>query len=251
MKPDAPGSRCVLSPLVILWAMTLTAQLLGLAYGVAQSGGSVASVILPSALVLSLVTLPLAWSGLVLGQRTGLGAPLLMDLLDKVPGAGSRFIKSALLACILGLLLGAAMVGLKLALQPYSPPEMPVLGFRGPVGGLLVSIAAAVGEEVWFRLGLMTLLVWGISRLLGQADPHPAMMWSIIILTAVAFGMAHLPQLASFDAATPFSIWGTILGNCAVGSLYGWCYWRHGLLAAMVAHFSVDLVIHVLPAFFR
>nr|WP_321511502.1 CPBP family intramembrane glutamic endopeptidase [uncultured Hyphomonas sp.] len=251
MQQDSPPSRPILKPLIILWALTLAAQLAGLAHGVAQAGHSVAPVILPSAVVLSLVTLPLAWLGLVLGQRTGLGAPLLTDLLDNVPGTGSRLFRRALLACLLGLLLGAAMVGLKLALLPYSPPEMPALGFRGPVGGLLVSIAAAVGEEVWFRLGLMTLLVWAASRLLRQDRPNPLLIWGIILLTAVAFGMAHLPQLASFDAATPFSMWGTILGNCAVGSLYGWLYWRHGLLAAMVGHFSVDVVIHVLPAFFR
>ena len=238
-------------PLVILWALTLTAQLLGLAYGVAQAGRSVAPVILPSAMVLSLVTLPLASLGLFLGPRTGLGAPLLMDLLDNAPGAGARLLKSALVACLLGLMFGAAMVGLRLVLLPYLPPDMPVLGFRGALGGLLVSVAAAIGEEVWFRLGLMTLLVWGVSRLLRQATPHPAVIWGIIVLTAVAFGMSHLPQLASFDAATPFSVWGTILGNCLVGSLYGWLYWRRGLLAAMVGHFSVDLVIHVLPALFR
>jgi membrane protease YdiL (CAAX protease family) len=33
-----------------------------------------------------------------------------------------------------------------------------------------------------------------------------------------------------------------------VGLLYGWCYWKRSLIAAMVAHFSVDVVIHVLPA---
>jgi membrane protease YdiL (CAAX protease family) len=34
----------------------------------------------------------------------------------------------------------------------------------------------------------------------------------------------------------------------SVGVLYGWCYWRRGLLAAMVAHFSADIVLHALPA---
>jgi len=251
MKPDSAKSGSILPPLIILWALTVTTQLLGLAYGVVQSGRSVAPVILPSVLALSLVTLPLAWLGLFLGPRTGLGAPLLMDLLDKTPGAWSRLLKSALLACLLGLLFGAAMVGLRFGLLHHLPPDMPALGFRGPTGSLLVSVAAAIGEEVWFRLGLMTLLVWGGSRLLRQTIPHPSVVWSIIILTAAAFGMAHLPQLASFDAATQFSVWGTILGNCAVGTLYGWLYWRHGLLAAMAGHFSVDLVIHVLPAFFR
>jgi hypothetical protein len=32
--------------------------------------------------------------------------------------------------------------------------------------------------------------------------------------------------------------------------IFGWLYWRRGLLAAMLAHFSTDLVIHVIPALF-
>jgi hypothetical protein len=29
--------------------------------------------------------------------------------------------------------------------------------------------------------------------------------------------------------------------------VFGWMYWRHGLIAAMVAHASADVVLHVLP----
>ena len=28
---------------------------------------------------------------------------------------------------------------------------------------------------------------------------------------------------------------------------FGWLYWRRGILLAMVAHFSADIVLHVLP----
>jgi membrane protease YdiL (CAAX protease family) len=30
------------------------------------------------------------------------------------------------------------------------------------------------------------------------------------------------------------------------GIVFGWFYWRHGLLSAMASHFSADLVIHVI-----
>jgi membrane protease YdiL (CAAX protease family) len=55
----------------------------------------------------------------------------------------------------------------------------------------------------------------------------------------------------SYGAASPFAIGGTIVGNSVVGVLYGWSYWRRSLVAAMVAHFAVDVVLHVLPAFVR
>jgi membrane protease YdiL (CAAX protease family) len=34
--------------------------------------------------------------------------------------------------------------------------------------------------------------------------------------------------------------------NSLAGLVFGWLYWRRGLKAAMVAHFSADLVLHVL-----
>tara|TARA_R110000803_G_scaffold54088_4_gene110727 strand:- start:971 stop:1723 length:753 start_codon:yes stop_codon:yes gene_type:complete len=248
MKHDSIRNSSILLPLIVLSVLTIATQLMGLIYGVAQTGRSIQTVIIPSTIVLAFVTVPLAGLGLLLGPRTGLGAPLLIDLLRNAPGAQSKFLKSTILACLLGLAFGAAMVVLRIALQSSLPPEMPAYGHHGALGGLLVSLGAAVGEEVWFRLGLMTILVWAVSRLLGQRVAHSGVVWTIIVLAAVAFGMAHLPQLASFEAATPFSIWATILGNTLVGILYGWLYWRHGILAAIFGHFSVDIVIHVLPA---
>jgi len=61
-------------------------------------------------------------------------------------------------------------------------------------------------------------------------------------------GLVHLPQLMSYGAGSPFAIWATIIGNSLVGTMYGWCYWRRSFIAAVIAHFSVDLVIHALPA---
>ena len=37
----------------------------------------------------------------------------------------------------------------------------------------------------------------------------------------------------------------TVLLNSIAGVLFGWLYWRRGLLAAMVSHFSADIVLHV------
>jgi len=62
--------------------------------------------------------------------------------------------------------------------------------------------------------------------------------------------LAHLPQLASYGAAAPIAVGATIAGNVIVGILYGWCYWRMGLAAAVTAHFAVDVVLHVLTAAF-
>jgi membrane protease YdiL (CAAX protease family) len=36
-----------------------------------------------------------------------------------------------------------------------------------------------------------------------------------------------------------------LLLNGIGGIVFGWLYWKRGLLAAMLAHFSADVVLHV------
>jgi membrane protease YdiL (CAAX protease family) len=180
-----------------------------------------------------------------------LGAPLIAALISKQPGSVQRLKRDTGLAVALGLALGGALLLVRIVSQPYLPPELPAFGYRGAIGGLSVSLGAAVAEEVWFRLGLMTVLAWLGARLCGHREARPIVVWPVIVITSVGFGMAHLPQLLSFGAGSPVAVGGTILGNGVVGILYGWCYWQRGLVAAMTAHFSVDVVLHVLPALVR
>ena len=45
---------------------------------------------------------------------------------------------------------------------------------------------------------------------------------------------------------TPALITRTIVLNSLAGIAFGWLYWRRGLEAAMLAHFSTDIVLHVI-----
>lgn len=238
----------VLRPVLFLYAVVIAAQFVSLAFGRLDQGQAFSSIVLPSLLFLSLLTLPACWAGVVLGRRTGLGMPGLEALASGQPGALRALGRDVLLACVLGVLLGAMFLGLRLLSAPYLPPEVPALGFRGVVGGLAVSLGAAVGEEVWFRFGLMTALVWGAGRIAGTRTPPDAVVWAIIVLAALGFGLAHLPQLLAYGVDAPIALGATVAGNVVVGILYGWCYWRKGLVAAMAAHFAADLVLHVLTA---
>ena len=245
----ARPSQPILLQFVVLFGVTIAAQLVSLAFGRANEELSFSSIMLPSVLFISVITLPSIWIGLALGRRIGLGAPQLEALLSGESDGLRRLGKDAIQASVLGVVLGGLLLLIRQVCEPYLPAEVPAYGHRGVLGGLSVSFGAAVAEEVWFRLGLMTLLVWCGARMLGDRNPRPMIVWPIIVLSSVAFGVAHLPQLISYGAGSPFAIGGTVLGNTAVGVLYGWCYWKRSLVAAMIAHFSVDIVIHVLPAF--
>ena len=56
------------------------------------------------------------------------------------------------------------------------------------------------------------------------------------------------PQLAQFGTLTSVAIASTLLGSAIVGVVCGWLYWRRSLVAAILAHFAVDLIIQVVPA---
>jgi hypothetical protein len=234
--------------LPVVFVLTIAAQLVSLAFGRADESQSFVSILLPSLVFLSVLTIPSIALGIGTGRNIGLGVPDIAAMLSRRRGSFLALLRHKALAAGLGLLLGVTLLLIRMVNESQLPSELPALGHRGVAGGLAVSLGAAVAEEVWFRLGLMTLLVWFVSRIRGDGEARPMVVWSIIVITSVGFGMAHLPQLASYGAASPFAIATTILGNTAVGILYGWCYWRRGLVAAITAHFSVDLVLHVLPA---
>ena len=239
-----PG-RTTLFPVLLLFTLTLSAQLVSLGFGRLDAEQRFSEIVLPSLLFLSVLTLPACYFGVVLGRKMGLGVTQFDRLLSREPGAAQTLKEDLALAGGLGFLVGGALLILRVFTEPFLPPEVPQLGFRGVLGGLAVSLGAAVAEEVWFRLGLMTLLVWGVTRLKGARTPSPAVLWSVILLSAFAFAAAHVPQLIAYGAGSPVGIAGTLFGNVLVGTLFGWLYWRRGLWAAMVAHFSVDLMLHV------
>lgn len=241
----AAVTQPVFMPLLLILIVTIITQLAHLAYNSSQD---FQSIVLPSVLYLSAITIPLGGLGIWLGRQLGLGTPLLAALLSKQPGAWSKLLSDARVATLLGLSMGVALVLLRELTSSYLPPEIPAFGHRGFWGGLLVSAAAAVSEEVWFRLGILTMLLWSIARLSGRKSIAPSIAWPVIILVSIGFGLAHLPQLNSYGAASPYAIWATIIGNSLVGTMYGWCYWRLSFIAAVIAHFAVDIVIHAIPA---
>lgn len=232
-------------PLIVLTSLTLVTQLASVAYTAEQS---FSVVFLPSMTALLIVTTPLAALGLWLGKQLDLGAPLLTALVTRRPGAGRQLARDAVFAIGFGLGIGVFLWVLRIVTSPYLPPELPELGHRGAVGGLLISISAAVGEEVWLRLGVMTLLAWLVVRALRQPKLQPKVAWVAIVVSAVAFGAIHLPQLAAAGAATTIGIAATMLGNTLVGIVCGWLYWQRSIIAAILAHFSIDIVLHVFPA---
>ena len=98
------------------------------------------------------------------------------------------------------------------------------------------------------RLFLTTLVVWITFkfRRTNEGMPTSAGVWLAIILISVVFGLGHLPMTARFTEITTIVVVRAILLNGIAGVTFGWLHWKKGLEAAMISHFTTDIVLHVI-----
>ncbi|HEV7126422.1 MAG TPA: CPBP family glutamic-type intramembrane protease, partial [Ktedonobacterales bacterium] len=194
---------------------------------------TLAALVLLSALVLAAVG---AGIGLWLGPSLG------WDVL----GTTGFLRNSAPIAALAGLLIGAlqAIVAATLLGQIGLHQTPPPLWL-----GIIGALAGAVREEIIYRLGLMTLLVWLGARLFRQAKASVAIIWIANLLTAIVFGAQHLSSDGAVVSGQVSPVVFTVLVityHAAAGLVFGWLYWRRGVLAAMLGHFGADLAITLL-----
>jgi len=198
------------------------------------------------------------FGGLFFASRVGLETPLL-DSATRGESVAGRVRSILPLSIILGVLGTLLILGLEFFLfQPAILKELgnaaAALNLRTsqPVAwkGFLASFYGGIAEELLLRLFVMSFFVW-LGRFISkttEGKPTAAVIWTANILAAVLFGLGHLPALAPLVPLTPLVIARTVVLNGLLGIIFGWLYWKRGLEAAMISHFSADLVLHVLLA---
>lgn len=156
---------------------------------------------------------------------------------------------SAPLSALLGVAVAGAIVVAEASFVHFSS-YAGVSGLPVPPlwQRLLASLYGGITEEILSRLFVMTLVAWAIGRLSGRSARSAPVAVTAIVVSAVLFGVGHLPALAQSGALTTIVVVRTIALNAMGGVVFGWLYWRHwrrGLTAAMLAHLTADLVLHV------
>jgi membrane protease YdiL (CAAX protease family) len=139
--------------------------------------------------------------GLKLGPALGLAWPPLAGW-----GAGPRRVRRVSSTLLLAVALGVASV-----IWLFGPLLLLQSGFGDQAGrvvqpawwvGLLASLGAGVREEVWFRLGVVTTIVWVLAKLTRRRAAGPAMIWAGIVLASLLFGAMHLQQATELAGGT-------------------------------------------------
>lgn len=188
---------------------------------------------------------------MLLAARSGLGLPLIEGRLARRERARWGY-------TVLGLAILVALIGSMVLMVPgilVILSESGVAGVESEFAQILrdypprwrmilTSIDAGIQEEIFYRLGLVTLVAWLGGFIWHEPDggPSAAVIWLAIISVGILFGWAHIDQ----DVLNPEST-GTVARYTArmstvslLGIVLGWLYWKQGLECAMLAHFLLD-----------
>jgi membrane protease YdiL (CAAX protease family) len=169
-------------------------------------------------------------------------APLLSAIwTEKRP---NRFGLPAGLAFGTGILCGLALVGAIALIKRVLPQTLPELLHPSSFwGALLASATASVGEEILFRLFLLS----GLLRVLPVSSKSTMIA---VVVSSLLFGAFHAPAAVFIfgglhSVPALFWVWMVSL-NGLVGVACAVWYLRVGIGGAILVHFGTDLVWHVL-----
>jgi len=237
----------------ILLIICVIVSLLVLPYSLEQRSNEIAitPIILLITAVQSLIMFAVViFFGLFLSKRIGMGLPILQGVLDGKNQ--TKELRSILLpSFIIGIIAGSFTVLMDIPFKKFIPEilhlETPVTVWKA----LLASFYGGIAEEILLRLFLVSLFVWIIFKIKKDKDGNPTVfgIWLSIILAAIFFGLGHLPATAQTTKLTGIIIIQSIVLNGILGITFGWLYWKKGLESAIIAHFSADIVLHIITPF--
>ncbi len=252
---------------LILWIASILATIAVLPYSLAMQSSTLQNlklsiplpIVIAAQVLQSVVMFAIAiFGGIFFAGRVGLGTPIL-DSATRGESVADRVRAILPLSVILGVIGTLVILGLEFFyFQPAMLKELgnsaAVLNLRTsqPAAwkGFLASFYGGIAEEILLRLFVMSLFVWlghFISKT-AEGKPTAGVIWIANILAAVLFGLGHLPAIAPLVPLTPLVIAREVALNGLLGIVFGWIYWKRGLEAAVISHFSADLVLHVLLA---
>ena len=196
--------------------------------------------------------------GLLLASRMGLGLPFIEGWVDKKSLKG-KIGKVTLIALSAAIVLTAIGIGIRFLTAPMILSEFEVQNIPLSALGdstqsswwvlLLGSLSAGIGEEIGFRLGLLTIFIWGVGWIWHDETGriNPVGFWLVNLLVAVLFGAFHLLNLSAMELPLMAGlVIRAIFGNGLLALAFGWLYEKYGLESAILTHVFLDVLLYVL-----
>lgn len=191
--------------------------------------------------------------GVNCAHRVGLSAPLAEAFADALPKVSA--IQPQILPGLLGGALGGIVVSAWFPLWRSILPSdfiSKAEEFSRNTPILTRILYGGITEEIMIRWGLMSFLVWLAWRLLqkSQGAPHTAFVVLAIVISAVVFGLGHLPiAFALSSQVTTALILYVVIGNSIFGLIAGYLFWQKGLEAAIMAHMLTHIIAVAIESF--
>lgn len=194
------------------------------------------------------------FSGLWAARKLALGAPLIDAMLNNrsLPNTLQKAI-----ACTVTMSL--AVVGIIYALEATVFKSVAVDIAQQSQGielwkRALASFYGGVAEEIQLRLFLLSMAALAIRFLANVMSSERKdtsgltnrVFWTANVLTAIFFGILHLPVAAELMPLTPLFVTRIILLNGSIGLIAGLFFRRYGIELAILFHFTVDVLLHVI-----
>lgn len=239
-------------PLVIPYFLGLQAAAPNPPQGLPQSLATLVLLVLGRNFLMLAVA---AGLGLLVARKIGLGAPYLGSRFDGAPPPAeplSSIVRPALLWATVTALIAFAVdaffhhgLGVDFP-APEIHARIDVAWWRSG----LASFWAPFAEEIFDRLFLLSLIAWlgmKLFRVRGEGRGRTIALWAANLATAVFFGWYHIGNEQLFAQVVPTIVAvRTVLIITPVGLAFGWLYWRRGLEAAILSHFFIDVIVHVI-----
>lgn len=200
---------------------------------------------LQSAVLIAIAT----FAGLLAAREVGLGLPILQGALQGQPILDK--ILAALPATLFtGVAVSLALYGLeRYIFLPHLPPVFHEIKSRISFWKrALTPFYGGLNEEILLRLFVMSGLAWLIGLVWKSPEGTVTMgaLWLANILAALLFGLGHLPATRGLTPLTPIVVTRGLILNGLGGLAFGFLYISYGLESAMLAHFCLDIMMHMI-----
>ncbi len=238
-----------------LWIGSVFATFAAIPYKAASSGSvDLLALSPPFNLVADLILFAAVYAilihvGLLLAKPAGLGTPALDKMVEGKPikPIFAPFLTNSIL---LGFITAVSVLVLQLLFVVFL--DVPVLqnAMDASLADRLFALFfGAINEEIFYRLFLMTLIVWGLVKARGEKMLADWQMWTVISGVALIDAAFRLPLIFEVVDFSPLITVYVLLTGAISGIVFGMMYWKNGLVSAMITHFVFELSLFIiLPA---